>query len=210
MPTFHEILGAHHQLALGYWYIAPHVLFIPIEFFDSPLLADHGLPLLLLSAYFEDLHWYETPDIMSCCCVLCDRTFDSDEALQLHKRGAPVHAFDCAKCDRHFGSEEALDQHLRDSPAHAPSFDYESCDRSFGRDEALEQHLRNSRIHQQDPNTPLDLFFRSFPTFNYDPSLSPATSYGNLQEHERWRCGEAVSQDAWNRYQDVLENELRM
>lgn len=176
---------------------------------------------------------------MSCRCVLCDRTFDSDKALQQHKRDAPAHAFDCTTCDRHFGSEEALDQHLRDSPAHAPSFDCESCnrsfgseealnqhlqdspvhapsfecetcDRSFGSDEALEQHLRNSRIHQQDPDTPLDLFFRSFPTFDYDPSLSPAASYANLREHERWRRGDAASDDAWKRYQDALESELRM
>ena len=205
---------------------------------------------------------------MGCRCVLCDRTFDTNEALQQHKRDVSAHAFDCATCDRHFGSEEALDQHLRDSPAHAPAFDCESCnrsfgseealdqhlrdspahapsfncescnrpfgseealnqhlqdspahassfdceicDRSFGSDKALEQHLRNSRIHQQDPNTPLDLFFRSFPTFNYDPTLSPAASYGSLGEHQGWRRGDAASQDAWNRYQDALESELRM
>jgi len=176
---------------------------------------------------------------MSCRCILCDRSFDSDKALQQHKQDAPAHAFDCTTCDRHFGSEEALDQHLRDSPAHAPSFDCESCnrsfgseealnqhlrdspvhapsfecetcDRSFGSDEALEQHLRNSRIHQRDPETPLDIFFRSFPTFDYDPSLSPATSYANLREHEGWRRGDTASDDAWNRYQDALESELRM
>jgi hypothetical protein len=47
---------------------------------------------------------------------------------------SPVHApsFDCDDCDRSFDSEEALQQHLRDSPAHAPSFDCETCDRSFG------------------------------------------------------------------------------
>lgn len=103
-----------------------------LEFF-----GDHGLLSLLLSAYSEDLHWYETPDIMSCRCVLCDRTFDNDEALQQHKRGASAHAIDCATYDRHFGSEEALDQHLRDSPAHAASLDCESCNRSFGSEEAL-------------------------------------------------------------------------
>lgn len=147
---------------------------------------------------------------MSCRCVLCDRTFDSDEALQQHKRDAPAHAFDCTTCDRRFGSDTALQQHLRDSPAHAPSFDCETCDRSFGSDEALEQHLRNSRRHQRDPDTPLDIFFRSFPTFNYDHSLSPATSYANLREHQGWRRSDAASGDAWNRYQDALESELRI
>jgi hypothetical protein len=76
--------------------------------------------------------------------------------------------------------------------------------RGFGSEEALEQHLRNSRIHQRDPETPLDVFFRSFPTFDYDPSLSPAKSYANLREHEGWRRGDAASDDAWNRYQDCI------
>jgi hypothetical protein len=96
------------------------------------------------------------------------------------------------------------------TPAHAPSFDCETCDRSFSSEEALEQHLRDSRIHQQDPETPLDFFFRSFPTFDYDLSLPPVTSYANLWEQERWRRGSAVSDDAWNRYQDALESELHI
>ena len=147
---------------------------------------------------------------MSCRCVLCNRTFDSKRALQQHKRHAPAHAFYCKICSRRFGSNEALGQHLQDSLVHAPSFDCETCDRSFDSDEALEQHLQKSRIHQQDPDTPLDIFFRSFPTFDYDPSLSPATSYANLRAHARWRHGSAASDEAWNRYQDGLESELRM
>ncbi|OCK94216.1 uncharacterized protein K441DRAFT_562665, partial [Cenococcum geophilum 1.58] len=102
-----------------------------------------------------------------------------------------------------------------DSPIHAPSFDCETCDRSFGSDEALQQHLRDSRAHRQVLQTPLDVFFRSFPTFDYsvtdyDPSLPPATSYAYLREHEGWQRGEAASNDAWDRYQDALEGELRM
>ncbi|PMD67452.1 uncharacterized protein K444DRAFT_639408 [Hyaloscypha bicolor E] len=102
----------------------------------------------------------------------------------------------CVLCDQSFDSEEALQQHLRDSPAHTPSFDCEDCDRSFGNEEALEQHLRDSRIHQKDTETPLDVFFRSFPTFDYDPSLPLATS--------------VASDDAWNRYQDALQSELHL
>jgi hypothetical protein len=145
-------------------------------------------------------------------CNDCVRSFDSEEALQQHLRNSLAHApsFDCEDCDRSFDSEETLQQHLRYSPAHAPSFNCETCDRTFGSREALEQHLRDSRIHQQDPETPLDIFFRSFRTFDYDPSLPPATSYANLQRHKGWRRGHAESDDAWNRYQDALENELRM
>ena len=85
----------------------------------------------------------------------------------------------------------------------------EDCNRSFGSREALEQHLRDSPIHKQEPKTPLDVFFRSFPTFVYDRSLPPATSYANLRGHEGWRRGDAASDDALNRYQDALESELR-
>lgn len=176
---------------------------------------------------------------MNSRCVLCDRVFESDEALQRHKQESPAHAFDCITCGRHFsnatalqqhlrdsrvhapsfdcddcdrsfGSEQALQQHLRDSPVHAPSFDCEVCNRTFGSEEALGQHVRDSRVHQQAPETPLDVFFRSFQAFEYDPSLPPATSYAYLREHEGWRRGEAASDDAWNRYQDALESELRM
>lgn len=145
-------------------------------------------------------------------CTTCDRHFGNVKALQQHLRDSPVHAssFDCDDCDRSFDSEQALKQHLRDSPAHATSFDCDTCDRSFGSDEALRQHLRDSRGHQQVPETPLDLFFRSFRTFEYEPSLPPATSYACLRKHEGWQRGEAASDDAWNRYQDALEKELRM
>ena len=176
---------------------------------------------------------------MSFSCRLCERTFNSDEAVQQHQRDAPAHAFDCTTCDRHFGSdtalvqhlrdspnhnssfdcedcdrtfnsEEALQQHLRDSPAHATTHDCETCRRSFGSEEALRQHLENSRIHQQDLETPLDVFFRSFSTFHYDPSLPPATSYASLRKHKGWQRRDAASNDAWNRYQDALEDELSM
>ncbi|KAH8647544.1 hypothetical protein BGZ60DRAFT_474435 [Tricladium varicosporioides] len=99
-------------------------------------------------------------------------------------------SFDCNDCDRSFDSGEALQQHLRDSPAH--------------------QQLRDSRTYQQDTETPLDAFFRSFQTFDYDPSLSLATSYIKLQRHEGWRRGSPASDDAWNRYQDALQSELHM
>jgi hypothetical protein len=113
-------------------------------------------------------------------------------------------------CNRRFGSEEALQQHLRDSPAHAPSFDCDDCVRAFDSEEALQQHLRDPRIHHQETETPLDVFFRSFPTFDYNPSLLPATSYANLREYEGWRRGSAASNDAWNRYQDALQSELHI
>jgi hypothetical protein len=96
----------------------------------------------------------------------------------------------CVICERPFVNKNALKQHLRDSPAH-------------------ERHHRKPRTHQ-DTETPLDAFFRSFPTFDYDPTFPPATSYANLRQHKRWRRGDIESDDAWNRYQEALERELHM
>lgn len=145
-------------------------------------------------------------------CETCDRSFGSNEALQQHLRDSPVHAtlYDCEICDRSFSSNEALQQHLRDSPVHTASYNCKECDRSFGSDGALQQHLRDSPAHAETIATPLDSFFTSFPTFDYDPSLPPATSYSLLCEHEGWRHGDLASADAWDRYQDALEGELRM
>lgn len=146
---------------------------------------------------------------MSYRCVPCDRAFGSDQALLQHKRDSPAHSsFECKTCDRFFSSEEALEQHLQKSPIHA-AFNCEVCYRSFRSEDALRQHRRNSPNHQQDSETPLDVFFRSFLTFDYDPSLPPATSFADLRRHQRWRHGGAASQDAWDRYQDALEGELR-
>ncbi|KFZ03503.1 hypothetical protein V502_10890, partial [Pseudogymnoascus sp. VKM F-4520 (FW-2644)] len=145
-------------------------------------------------------------------CETCDRHYSSETDLQQHLRDSVAHApsFDCSDCDRSFDSEQALQQHLQDSPAHVPSFDCEICNRHYGSETALENHLRDSPIHQQNTDTPLDVFFRTFPMFDYNPSLPPATSYTNLQKHEGWRRGNAASDNAWDRYQDALQDELQM
>lgn len=144
-------------------------------------------------------------------CETCDRPFDSEQALEQHLRNSPIHApsFDCETCGRSFKSKQALEQHLN-SRIHAPSFKCETCDRPFNSKKALEQHLHHSRVHRQDTETPLDAFFRTFPTFDYDPALTPSVSYAKLQKHERWWRGDPESKKAWARYQDALERELHL
>ncbi|KAH4001316.1 hypothetical protein HBI81_026760 [Parastagonospora nodorum] len=116
----------------------------------------------------------------------------------------------CSSCNRSFLTIGALQQHKRDSQAHTQSLSCGNCNRSFNSEHALEQHLRDSLVHHLVPETPLDAFFRSFSTFEYDPSQPPATSYARLRAHEGWQRGEAASADAWDRYQGALEGELRM
>lgn len=146
-------------------------------------------------------------------CVSCNRRFSSEEALQQHLDYSPVHApsFNCEDCNQSFSSEDALLQHLRDSPVHAPpTFDCNDCDRSFNSQDALTQHLRDSPNHQPDMETPLDAFFRSFSTFQYDPSLPPATSYAKLERHQGWHRDNHAPRTVWHNYQDALESELKM
>jgi hypothetical protein len=125
----------------------------------------------------------------------------------------------CSLCHRPFVSKQALRQHKRDSPDHrkdphvqANPLRCSGCNRSFGSKGALEQHIRDTPAHQRatEAQTPLDAFFGSFPTFDYDPSQPPATSYARLQAHKRWRRGDAASDDAWDRYQHALEGELHL
>ncbi|KAK7403331.1 hypothetical protein QQX98_010920 [Neonectria punicea] len=145
-------------------------------------------------------------------CETCNRSFRSQEALDQHSSNSPAHApsFDCDNCVRSFNSQEALGQHSRDSPAHTLVFKCETCRRSFNGQGALDQHLRDSDIHQEKSETPLDVFFRSFPTFRYDPGLPPANSYAKLRQHERWHRDDPVSGQAWNRYQNALQSELHL
>lgn len=156
-----------------------------------------------------DQHRRSTAHAATFACAHCERSFGSQDALDQHRRSSTHTAtFTCGDCGRSFGSENALVQHRR-SPAHTATVTCKDCDRSFGSEDALDQHLRYSPVHQLRPETPLDTFFSSFSTFEYDPGLPPATSYANLRRHEGWRRNDRASADAWDRYQDALQAELR-
>ncbi|TEY35471.1 hypothetical protein BOTCAL_0590g00030 [Botryotinia calthae] len=147
---------------------------------------------------------------MSFHCGTCNRRYGSQKSLQQHVRDSPVHAlsFNCNSCDLSFKSGEALQQHLRYSTLHTLNLGRDDYDQYFDSEET--QHLQGSQIHQNNIKTPLDIFFCSFPTFNYDRSLPPATSYDSLQRHKRWQRNSPASDDAWTRYQSALESELYM
>ncbi len=160
-----------------------------------------------------DQHVRDSPaHLKTFYCDACDRSFSSQDALDRHIRDSPAHTqrFDCNACDRSFSSQGALDQHMRDSPAHTQTFDCDACDRSFSSQDVLDQHMCDSQLHQQIIETPLDTFFLSFLSFDYNSSLPPATSYANLQKHMGWRQGQTESNEAWADYQNALESELRM
>ncbi|PGH28254.1 hypothetical protein AJ80_00145 [Polytolypa hystricis UAMH7299] len=121
-------------------------------------------------------------------CVGCSRSFKTQEALEQHTRNSPAHT----------GS-------IRDSPAHAPSHNRRGRNRPSRGERVLEQNIRAPT-----PDTPLNKFFQSFPSFPYDPNLPPAESYAQLQRFKGWQRGEAASKKGWKRYQAALKNEVEL
>ena len=111
----------------------------------------------------------------------------------------------CELCGRTYKSEEAFQQHLWDSPAHTSQC--ELCERDFKSMQALQQHLRDSPRHNQ---TPLDIFFNSFGTFLHNQSLPPSEAFLSLRRHMGWRRGEENCEEAWNRYQEAMRQELEL
>jgi hypothetical protein len=57
-------------------------------------------------------------------------------------------------------------------------------------------------------HSPIDEFFESFPSFKYDPSLTPSTSYGDLQKHQKWLPKSLESKENWESYQRALRREF--
>lgn len=145
-------------------------------------------------------------------CDLCDRFFNDRQALHQHMQNSSAHCKSsrCKPCNRSFVSQSALNQHVRDSPAHTARAFCEDCNKSFGSQAALDQHIQYSSAHDIPPATPLDQFFRSFQSFEYDPKLTPSKSFFHLQSFYGWRKQDANDKSAWKRYQSALEEEVRL
>ena len=144
-------------------------------------------------------------------CERCNQCFKTFKALKQHERDSPAHA---VSYHSSFGDKHAFQQHQRGSPAHNQSYECRDCDRSFRSQSALEQHLENSTVHAQPVYvrnmnyTPLDLFFRSFHTFGYDPTGCPSDEMQRLHRHYGWGRDDPDGEDAWNRYQTALVREF--
>ncbi|KAB2576714.1 Zinc finger protein [Lasiodiplodia theobromae] len=152
----------------------------------------------------------------------------------------PTHHHPCKTCGRTFLTASALSQHTRDAPknhaaaAAATQHPCPSCPgRSFGSASALAQHVRDAPSHHHAANgasppplqrrrdTPLDLFFRSYPSFRYDPAQSPSASFADLRAHMGWhrrrrRNGQGYEEEdpaadeARERYVTALRRELEV
>lgn len=62
--------------------------------------------------------------------------------------------------------------------------------------------------------TPLDNFFRSYPSFHYNASTPSAVSFNSLRDHlvklHKWHQGSSERDRLWERYQDVLTEEFNL
>jgi len=145
-------------------------------------------------------------------CDVCNRSFATQKALQMHLRDSPVHSdsHNCGICGKSIKSNEALRMHSRDAPGHTQSYSCAPCNRTFTNTEALQMHIRDSPAHNLLPDTPLNRFFHSFPTFRYNPNLPPAESYTQLQNFSRWGYDSPESRESWDRYQNALREEFNM
>lgn len=86
-----------------------------------------------------------------------------------------------------------------------------SCDNVF----SLKQKTSHSCAYSIPKSSgPLDNFFRSYPSFHYDASTPPATSFNSLRDHlaklYKWphKCSERDR--LWGRYQDALTEEFNL
>ncbi|KAJ5939814.1 hypothetical protein N7466_002948 [Penicillium verhagenii] len=146
-------------------------------------------------------------------CEPCARSFKKQSALDQHLQDAPAHSasFKCEPCARSFKDQNALDQHLQYSPAHSTTtFNCELCSRSFKSQSALDEHMQDSKSHVETPATPLDLFFNGFPSFRYDRTLSPATSFQKLIDFHGWDRDDSKYHQARRAYNKALTEELRL
>lgn len=151
------------------------------------------------------------------------RSFTSQDTLDssIQFSSTPNQTFECDPCNRSFVSQDALDSHLQYTSAHTQIFKCNPCNRSFIDRAALKSHKQNSKAHAGEPHnarplihrsrsTPIDKFFAQYPSFRYDPNLSPSVSYAKLVSFYYWDRKDPEARAARRKYQDALEDEVRL
>lgn len=140
----------------------------------------------------------------------------NQEAFQQHLQASSLHSVICSPCNREFVSASAMQEHLRNSRKHNVCFVC-AAQPDFNSRKRLKEHIRTHDEPSSNPpcilkqiHTPLDTFFLSFQSFDYNSSLPPATSYKRLEIHERWGRGTVAANESWSRYQQALRDEVKV
>ncbi len=89
-----------------------------------------------------------------------------------------------------------------------------SCKAVFANHEKTYHRCSSPESKLSTIDDPLDKFFRSDPSFYYDPSAPPATSFGMLQKHlqqrYRWAHKSPENDELWRNYQAALTQEFNL
>ena len=89
-----------------------------------------------------------------------------------------------------------------------------SCKAVLTIHEKTNHHCSSSESKPSAIDGPLDRFFHSHPSFHYDPSAPPATSFGllrnHLQQRYRWARKSPENDDLWCSYQAALTKEFNL
>lgn len=56
--------------------------------------------------------------------------------------------------------------------------------------------------------SPINAFFESFPSFEFDPTITPSESYRLLEKHRKRHSRSAQSDEIWDEYQEALTEEF--
>lgn len=85
-----------------------------------------------------------------------------------------------------------------------------SCDDVF----SMKQKASHSCAGSVPKSSPLDNFFRSYPSFRYNASTPPATSFNFLRNHlakiHKWPRESSERERLWELYQDVITEEFNL
>ena len=166
-----------------------------------------------------------SPEHLALSCRRCNcKVFTSATSKQQHLLGSSKH-FICALCPKHwdFETKNQLKRHFHTKHlGHSPE-DTQLIAKGFvvvteaPRKEAARNRKTRSRSNTQQQAqvatalaSPLDRFFALYPSFRYDASLPPATSYHALVQHFGWDRHSKAGSKAKARYQEALSKEVEV
>lgn len=89
-----------------------------------------------------------------------------------------------------------------------------SCKAVFASPEKTYHRCFSSESKPSTIDGPLDKFFCFYPSFHYDPSAPPATSFGllrhHLQQRHKWAVRSPENDELWHSYQAALTQEFNL
>ena len=144
-------------------------------------------------------------------CKVCDR--------MMHENSKSDHLAGKAHAKCLMSDSPVLPDHLHDVST-KPVMPIEitwtcpSCNAVFAIQERTYHHCSSSQSKPSAIDGPLDEFFGFYPSFDYDASVPPATSFGLLRDHLRqrykWAHKSPESEELWRRYQAALTHEFNL